>query len=115
MNTTKYKKLPIKGYKVLNRYPVYVEGLYHGHEPFKIVGIREDQVELEGDFSGGTHNVRQKDWFKDDRCFVISTVCEEQLRAGGCQLPNVHCCGGGSVINKHVNYWDSEPISKKLT
>lgn len=114
MNTTKYKKLPIKGYKVLNMYPVYVEGLYYGHEPFKIVGIREDQVELDGDFSGGTHNVRQKDWFKDDRCFVISTVCEEQLRAGGCQLPNVHCCGGGTVINKHVNYWDSELISKKL-
>ncbi len=105
---TSYKKVPIKGYKVLNMYPVYVKELYYGHEPFKIVGIREDQVELEGDFSGGTHNVKQRDWFKDEECFVISTVCEEQRRAGGCQLPNIHCCGGGSVINKHVHYWETE-------
>ena len=53
----KYKKQSIKGYKVLNMYPVYIEGVYYGHEPFKVVGIRDNQVELEGDFSGGTHNV----------------------------------------------------------
>ena len=34
--------------------------------PFKIVGIRKDQVEIEGDFSGGTHNVRQRDWVSPD-------------------------------------------------
>ena len=28
----------------------------------KIVGIRENEVELEGDYSGGTHNVCQTDW-----------------------------------------------------
>jgi hypothetical protein len=37
-------------------YPVYVKELYEGREPFKIVGIRQNQVELEGDYSGGTHN-----------------------------------------------------------
>ena len=68
-----YKKLPIKGYKVLNMYPVYLKHVYYGNEPFKIVGIRENQVELEGDFSGGTHNVRQKDWFDDDKAFVVNT------------------------------------------
>lgn len=36
----KYKKLPIKGYKVLNMYPVYIEGVYNGHEPFKVVGFK---------------------------------------------------------------------------
>lgn len=36
--------------------------LYGGKETFEIVGIRKDSVELEGDFSGGTHNVLQKDW-----------------------------------------------------
>ena len=30
--------------------------------PFIVVGIREYTVEIEGDFSGGTHNVCQKDW-----------------------------------------------------
>jgi len=102
-----YKKIGVKAYKVLNMYPVYVEGLYDGKEPFKIVGIRENQIELEGDFSGGTHNVTQKDWFSDEKCFVISTVCPEQLKPNGCQVHNIHCCGGGSVINKHVNYWDA--------
>lgn len=103
----KYKKLPVKGHKDLNMYPVYIEGVYRGREPFKIVGIRENQIELEGDFSGGTHNVCQKDWFDDNRAFVISTVCEEQLKPKGCQKHNLHCCGGGLVINEHVNYWDS--------
>jgi hypothetical protein len=37
-------------------YPVYVKELYEGREPFKIVGIRQIKVELEGDYSGGTHN-----------------------------------------------------------
>lgn len=103
----KYKKLPIIGYKELNIYPVYVEGVYKGKEPFKIVGIRQDQVELEGDFSGGTHNVIQKDWFKDDELFVVREVCDKLLKPNGCQEHNIHCCGGGSVINKHVSYWNS--------
>lgn len=101
-----YKKIPIKGHKTLNFYPVYVERIYYGHEPFKIVGIRENQVELEGDFSGGTHNVTQRDWFNDDECFLISEVCEEQLKPNGCQIHNIYCCGGGSIINEHINYWE---------
>ena len=107
LDKMKYKKQSIKGYKLLNMYPVYIEGVYKGHEPFKVVGIRENQVELEGDFSGGTHNVCQKDWFDDDKVFVIKSVCEEQLKPNGCQIHNVNCCGGGSVINKHVSYWDA--------
>jgi hypothetical protein len=103
----KYKKESISGYKYLGMYPVYIQDVYYGHEPFKVVGIREDQVELEGDFSGGTHNVCQKDWFSDDRVFIVKTVCEEQLKPHGCQLHNLYCCGGGSVITKHANYWDN--------
>ena len=30
-----YKKLPITGYKELNIYPIYIEDVYNGHEPFK--------------------------------------------------------------------------------
>jgi hypothetical protein len=101
----KYKKIPLKGNKELNLYPVYVEDLYYGHEPFKVVGIRENTVELEGDFSGGTHNVTQKDWFDDDRCFLISSVCEEQLKPNGCQIHNVNCCGGGTILKEHIEYW----------
>lgn len=102
----KYEKLPIKGYKLLNMYPVYISNVYDGHEPFKIVGIRENEVELEGDFSGGTHNVLQKEWFKDNEVFVVKTVCDEQLKENGCQVHNVNCCGGGTLINKHIKYWE---------
>lgn len=45
----------------LNQF-VYHEELYWGRERMKIVGIRETEVELEGDYSGGTHNVCQKSW-----------------------------------------------------
>jgi hypothetical protein len=41
---------------------VFHENIYWGKEPMKIVGIREKEVELEGDYSGGTHGVCQKDW-----------------------------------------------------
>ncbi|MFY7886669.1 MAG: tRNA(His) guanylyltransferase Thg1 family protein [Dolichospermum sp.] len=31
---------------------------------FKVVGLRENEIEIEGDWSGGTHNVCQKGWVK---------------------------------------------------
>lgn len=36
--------------------------IYNGKEEFEIVGIRKTEVELEGDFSGGTHKVTQTSW-----------------------------------------------------
>ena len=41
---------------------VYHKDIYWGCEQMKIVGIREHEVELEGDYSGGTHMVCQRDW-----------------------------------------------------
>jgi hypothetical protein len=41
---------------------VYHKNVYWGKERFKIVGIREHEVELEGDWSGGTNDVCQKGW-----------------------------------------------------
>lgn len=41
---------------------VYHEKVYRYREPLKIVGIRENELELEGDYSGGTHCVCQKSW-----------------------------------------------------
>lgn len=41
---------------------VYHSEICKGNEPLKVVGIRKDQVELEGDYSGGTHGVCQKQW-----------------------------------------------------
>ena len=38
--------------------------IYHGNEIFTVIGIRVNELELEGDWSGGTHNVRQRSWHK---------------------------------------------------
>lgn len=45
---------------------VYHRDVYSHKEPLKIVGIREKEIELEGDYSGGTHNVTQKQWMPID-------------------------------------------------
>lgn len=106
----KYKKIKIESGRhniQLGDYPIYVEHIYNGHEPFKVVGLREDQLELEGDYSG-MYNIIQKDWIDKEDCFMVSTVCEEQLKPKGCQVHNVNCCGGGVLISKHVyKYWEN--------
>ncbi len=48
--------------------------IYWGREVFKVVGIREKELELEGDWSGGTHNVCQSSWIKRDG--IIKVVNE---------------------------------------
>lgn len=70
---------------------VFHEELYNGKELMEIVGIRKDQVELQGDYSGGTHNVVQKDWIPVKGLFRLKKVCEQIEKYGTCQLPNVHC------------------------
>jgi hypothetical protein len=45
-------------------------GYNHG-EVFSVVGIREHELELEGDWSGGTHNVCQKDWVRISDCKLV--------------------------------------------
>lgn len=42
---------------------VYHQDIYNGKEQMKIVGLRETEVELEGDYSGGTHNTIGRQWF----------------------------------------------------
>lgn len=41
---------------------VYHRSIYEHKEPMKIVGLTETHVELEGDYSGGTNNIIQRDW-----------------------------------------------------
>jgi hypothetical protein len=41
---------------------VYHRSVYEHREPLRVVGITEDKLLLEGDYSGGTHNVCQRDW-----------------------------------------------------
>ena len=41
---------------------VYHRSVYEHKEPLKVVGITEYKLFLEGDYSGGTNNVVQRDW-----------------------------------------------------
>ncbi len=41
---------------------VYHRSVYDYRERLKVVGITETHLLLEGDYSGGTHNVTQRDW-----------------------------------------------------
>lgn len=70
---------------------VYHDEIYNGKEQMKVVGIRENEVELEGDWSGGTHRVCQKDWMPIKGLFRLRKVCEQHEKHGSCQLPNVYC------------------------
>lgn len=67
------------------------EDIYKGNERMKVVGIRETEVELEGDYSGGTHAVTQKDWHPIKGLFRLRKVCEELQKPEGCQLHNLYC------------------------
>lgn len=70
---------------------VYHDKIYHGKEQMEVVGIRKTEVELEGDYSGGTHNVCQKDWLPINGLFRLRKVCEHHEKGETCPLPNVHC------------------------
>ena len=67
------------------------ESIYHGKECMKVVGIREKEVELEGDYSGGTHAICQKDWLPIEGLFRLRKVCTNCENGKTCPLPNVHC------------------------
>jgi hypothetical protein len=57
-------------YDVLNMYPVYVKELYEVENHLRF-GIRQNQVELEGDYSGGTHNSVGVQWFNKDEVLLL--------------------------------------------
>jgi len=65
--------------------------VYNGNEVLKIVGIRESEIELEGDYSGGIHNLIQKDWLPIKGAFVIYGICKSKDEKGNCPLHNIHC------------------------
>ncbi len=41
---------------------IYHRSVYEHKEPLKVVGVTEDMLWVEGDFSGGTHNIKQRSW-----------------------------------------------------
>lgn len=70
---------------------VFHKDIYWGREPMKIVGIRKTELELEGDYSGGTHAVCQKGWMPLKGTFRLRKVCEQKDEKGSCPHHNLHC------------------------
>jgi len=70
---------------------VFHEDIYDGNECMTVVGIRKTEVELEGDYSGGTHNVCQKSWLPIKGLFRLRKVCAQIAEHGSCQLNNIQC------------------------
>ena len=65
-----YKPEEPKPFLILHQ-KVYHKEIYKGKELMTITGFKVDingilMVELEGDYSGGTHNVCQREWFYAD-------------------------------------------------
>ena len=50
---------------------VYHDKIYNGVEEMEVVGLRKNSIELQGDYSGGTHNVVQSDWHPIDGAFRL--------------------------------------------
>ncbi len=70
---------------------VYHKDIYRGRELMEIVGIRKDTVELEGDWSGGTHAVTQKDWMPIDGLIDANWKLCPNKADGDCPLHNLNC------------------------
>jgi len=56
-----------KGNEVTHKYKLG-DKVYHPCDfaPFTVVGIREKEIEIKGDWSGGTHNINEAGWVSID-------------------------------------------------
>jgi hypothetical protein len=103
--------------------------IYDGKQAMKIVGIREHQVELEGDFSGGTHHTTGKAWFpKEGLMFEIKEESTELTRDDVTESKNLlyesddvmmEAClivrqdGSIAYDNIYINLTDKTPKKRK--
>lgn len=85
----KAKKEPVQRPQLKEQ--VFHESIYNGRELMTVIGIREHEIELRGDYSGGTHNVTQDAWLPILGSFRLRKVCDQVVKYGSCQLHNLHC------------------------
>lgn len=101
MNIIKAKKEPVIRPQL--KMKVFHEDIYKGRELMTVVGIRERQVELRGDYSGGTHNDISDSWFPIEGLFRLRKVCDQVVKHGSCQLHNLHC--GSPDCEPYLSNW----------
>lgn len=60
---------------------VYHRLVYQHKEPLKVLGFTENMIFVEGDFSGGTNNVVQRDWLPlKGTSYVYNHAFKEKVR-----------------------------------
>jgi len=70
---------------------VFHDSIYSGREMMKVVGIRQHEIELEGDYSGGTNPCVGMEWHSLSGAFVLVKIREQHRDGKTCQLHNLHC------------------------
>lgn len=77
LKNARFTKNATVSIKASGLFPVYEFNLgdkvtcrqgYDHVEVFVVTGIKEDKIEVTGDWSGGTHCVWQSDWIKKEDC-----------------------------------------------
>lgn len=82
---------------------VYHRSVYQHREPLKVLGITEDSLLLEGDFSGGTHNVLQRDWLPiKGTSRVYNHAYKEKVRKDAITIETLAIPCAGSKDNVYI-------------
>jgi hypothetical protein len=71
--------------------------IYDGNQEFVVIGIRLNQVELQGDFSGGTHNVCQRSWV-DKKGLILNEKPTEYIICSA-----IHFLNDNEYVHQPVN------------
>jgi len=86
---------------------VYHRSVYQHKEPLKIVGITEDKLWLEGDYSGGTNNVCQRDWLPiKGTSRIYNHAFKEKVRKDAIIIETLATPCAGSKDNVFVSMMD---------
>lgn len=86
---------------------VYHRKVYEHREALKIVGILEDKLLLEGDFSGGTNNVTQRDWLPiKGTSRIYNHAFKEKVRKDAIDIETLAIPCAGSQDNTYMCMMD---------
>lgn len=77
---------------------------YYENEEFIVIGIRVDELELQGDWSGGTHNVCQRSWYPRAKCrLVINSITANEKITSLIDEMSRDVIGGSIPTDKQIN------------
>lgn len=95
---------------------VYHRDIYDHREEMKIVGLRETEVELEGDYSGGTHCSKGKQWKPiKGVSFIYDHARKEKFRQDAINIETLAIPCAGSQDNAYKAMMDMVHAVMTLT